>query len=90
MISVNNTIIMEHAQAVIEATFLKTENANIGNQKNHKIQDARHGIGKSKSVMNAQTIGIMQKEKDVYHMTHYVKQQMTIMDGVNHVIKDMN
>jgi len=31
MISVKNTIIMEHAQVAIEVTFLRMENANIGN-----------------------------------------------------------
>jgi hypothetical protein len=38
--------------------------------------------------MNALTNGILKKEQDVYHITHFVKQLMTIMVPALLAIKD--
>ncbi len=73
---VKHLILMVILLNAIKDIQLKMENAIIGNYKDLKIYDAKHGISKNKFVTNAQINGISKKEKVVYLITHYVKRQI--------------
>lgn len=78
----------EHALPVTKDITLKMENVfTVTAQTDLKIWDAKHGIGKSKFVTNAQKNGIIRKEQDVFKETHSVNLQM-IMEPAQPATKD--
>jgi len=76
-----------YALNAIKDIYFKKENVTIGILISHKIWDVEIGTGIAKFVWNAQLDGFTEKKKDVFQLTHYVKNGMK-METVLPVIKD--